>query len=289
MESIYRSTAGQQEIGRWCVERLDSWAVPHERTTLAAGGARTHVVTAGPGPGADTPTGTGTSTSTSTVVFVPGTNFNAAASLPLAAALVRAGHRVVTADVPGQPGLSSGARGLSGGRLAWYGAWLDDVLETTGPAVVMGHSFGAAIALSCRSPHVERRLLLSPGGFCALRLTPGLLAASAAWYLSPGPARSGRLLRSMTAPGVEPRAELVQWLTLVARHSRSSGAPGRAAFDDRVRAVPHRVVSGAHDVFLPPRRLAPAVRAALGADLEVVPHAGHLLVDEAPDDVAALV
>lgn len=73
--SIYRSTAGREHIRHWCTDRLDKWPVPNERTMVTANGAQTHLVTAGTGP--------------TTVVFVPGTNFNAAASLPLATALSR--------------------------------------------------------------------------------------------------------------------------------------------------------------------------------------------------------
>ncbi|MCX4807883.1 alpha/beta fold hydrolase [Streptomyces sp. NPDC058682] len=273
--TIYRSAAGRELIRRWCGERLDGWDVPHERTVVDAGGARTHVVSAGTG---------GTA-----VVFVPGTNFNAAASLPLATALVAAGHRVSLPDVPGQPGLSSGDRNLSGGRLTWYGAWLDEVIDKTspGPVVVLGHSFGAAIALSSASRHIERLVLVSPGGLTRLRLPPGLLAASAAWFLRPAPRSSARLLRAMLAPDHEPGERLVEWMTLVARHARSSGAPGTAELP--ARPVPRTVFTGEHDVFLPPERLGPAVTRTLGVALRVLPGAGHLVVEEAPDRLAALV
>ncbi|MCX2927032.1 alpha/beta fold hydrolase [Streptomyces sp. NEAU-W12] len=274
MTSIYRSTAGRELIRRWCLARLDAWPVPHERRTVTAEGTRTHLVLAGSG--------------ATTVVFVPGTNFNAATSLPQATALVEAGHRVLLTDVPGQPGLSSGARGPSGGRLAWYGAWLGEVIEqvASGPVAVMGHSFGAAVALSCDSPRVDRLVLVSPGGLTRLRVTPGVLAASVPWFLRPAPARSARLLRTMLAPGRGPREELVDWMTLVALHSRSSGAPGAAVLP--ARPVPRLVVSGEHDVFLPPRRLGPAVRTALGTDLHVVPGAGHLVVEECPAHLSTL-
>jgi pimeloyl-ACP methyl ester carboxylesterase len=274
MDSIYRNTTSRKHIRRWCFDRLDAWAVPHERTTVTANGAHTHVVLAGDG--------------ATTVVFVPGTNFNAAASLPLATALVATGYRVLLVDVPGQPGLSSGERAISGGRLSWYGAWLSEVIEKVPPepVAVMGHSFGAAIALSTDSPRISRLVLVSPGGLVKLRLTPAVLAASAAWFLRPAPTHSARLLRDMLAPGHQPREDLVDWMTLVARHSRSSGAPGAAVLP--ARSIPRLVVTGEHDVFLPPRRLATAVRSTLGVELGVVFEAGHLVVEERPEFLSTL-
>ncbi|MFF2963326.1 alpha/beta fold hydrolase [Streptomyces sp. NPDC057963] len=275
MDSIYRSTTGKELIRGWCLDQLAAWPVPHERKTVTAKDAQTHVVLAGSG--------------ATTVVFVPGTNFNAAASLPLATALVATGYRVVPVDIPGQPGLSSGERSLAGGQLSWYGAWLSEVVEkiSPNPVAVMGHSFGAAIALSSGSPRIDRLVLVSPGGLTRLRLPPTVLAASAAWFLRPAPTHSARLLRAMLAPGHPPREELVTWMTLVARHSRSSGAPGPATLP--ARPIPRLIVTGEHDVFLPPRRLGPAVRATLGTELGVVAEAGHLVVEEQPEYLATLV
>ncbi|GHC89086.1 hypothetical protein GCM10010334_21790 [Streptomyces finlayi] len=70
------------------------------------------------------------------------------------------------------------------------------------------------------------------------------------------PARSAGLLRDMLAPGGRPRPELV--------------------------------VGGEHDVFLPPRRLGPAVRSRLGIRLQVLADSGHLVVEECPTRLAAL-
>ncbi|MEU6975462.1 alpha/beta hydrolase [Streptomyces sp. NPDC046371] len=276
MTSIYRSPSGRDAVRRWCAERLGAWPVPHDREVFEANGAKTHVVVAGSG---DT-----------TVVVVPGTNFNAATVLPLATALARR-YRTVLADVPGQPGLSSGERGLAQGRLGWYGTWLCEVVEAclsgSGPLVVLGHSFGAAIALSSASVRVDGQVLVSPGGLTRLRLTPGVLCASVAWLAAPRPRHSARLLRTMYADGGTPRTELVDWMTLVARHARSSGAPGLATVPDR--PVPRRVVTGEHDVFLPPRRLEAAVHRRLGVELGVIEGAGHLVIEEEPDLVADLV
>ncbi|MFI1014775.1 alpha/beta fold hydrolase [Streptomyces sp. NPDC020965] len=273
MNSLYRSAVGRDRIRRWCAGQLDAWPVPHQRATVTAHGASTHAVTAGSG---------------KPVVFVPGTNFNAAASLPLATALVSAGHSVTLLDVPGQPGLSTDGRDISRGAMSWYGTWLDEAIhelhET--PVTVMGHSFGAAIALSGRSPLIGARVLVSPAGMTRLRVTPRLLATSAAWYLRPTPDRSRRLLRAMMAPGAgQPREALVEWMTLVARHTRSSGAPSTVPPSSPEPCV---FISGARDAFLPPTRLARAVRTRFDAVLHTVDDTGHLIVEERPDHLADL-
>ncbi|WP_343238532.1 alpha/beta fold hydrolase [Streptomyces sp. SID13031] len=63
---------------------------------------------------------------------------------------------MIMPDVPGQPGLSSDERNPCEHGLDWYGAWLDAVTEFAadrrGPLVLMGHSFGGAIALSTSRP-----------------------------------------------------------------------------------------------------------------------------------------
>ncbi|MFF9012295.1 alpha/beta fold hydrolase [Streptomyces sp. NPDC014870] len=273
--SIYRSAAGGEAIRRWCLDRLAAWHVPHTCEVFTAAGAETRVVLAGDGG--------------PTVVVVPGTNFNAATCLPLATALA-ARYRTVVVDVPGQPGLSSPERGRGGGRLGWYGTWLSEVIEacTSGPVIVLGHSFGAAIALSTTSPRVEGQVLVSPGGLTSLRLTPRLLCASAAWLALPRPRHSAWLLRTMSAPDAPaPRPALVEWMTLVARHARSSGAPEPARAPHQT--LPRRVATGDQDVFLPPRRLAAPVRRTLSVELRVLPRAGHLVIEEHPDRVADLV
>jgi len=265
VKSIYRTATGRDAVHQWCADQLAAWPVPHERQTLIANGARTHALVAGSGPG--------------TVVFVPGTNFCAAAHLPLIAVLA-ARYRVVAVDLPGQPGLSSGERPPAGDRLAWYGTWLSEIVDgvAAGPAVVLGHSLGGAVALSADSPNIAGLVLVAPAGLTGLRVTPALLVAAVGWTVFPRPATSARLLRVMHAPGHLPREAVVEWMTLIARHASSTGAPGLAKLP--ARAVRRLIVTGDRDVFLPPKRLEPAVRKLLGAELGVLADAGHLAVDE---------
>lgn len=238
------------------------------------GHARPHRLTAGVGP--------------VTVLFLAGDRFSTAAYLPLLTALTWR-YRLVAADIPGQPGLSSGEAGTAGGRLTWYASWVEQVIEkvTAGPVVVFGHSFGGAVALAADHPRIRGKVAVSPGGLCRLRLTPRVLLAFLAWSVRPHTASSLRLLHLLSAPGRTPRAELVEWMTLVTRHARpvSSGDAVPAA----VRTVPVVIASGDHDVFLPPRRLRPAARQRMDIDVDIVAAAGHLVTEEHPDQLAALV
>ncbi|WP_422736265.1 alpha/beta fold hydrolase [Micromonospora sp. WMMD729] len=274
MTSIYRTPEGRDSIRRWCARQVDAWSTPHERRVIRAHGHDTHLLTAGAGP--------------VTVVLVAGDRFSTAAYLPLLTTLARQ-YRVVAADIPGQPGLSSDAADVADGGLAWYGAWLAEVVEeaTTGPVVTFGHSFGGAVTLAAEHPRVRGAVAVAPGGLCRLRVTPRVLLAFLGWLARPRAASSLRLLRLLSAPGRTPRAELVEWMTLVARHARP------VSTDDLVPAATSRapvvIASGDHDVFLPPDRLRRAAEQRLHAGVDIVPAAGHLVTDEHPDTLAALV
>lgn len=271
MELIYRTRAGQQEVARWCRDQLDEWRIPHSRQLLTVQGVPTHVVTAGEGG--------------RTVVFLPGTNFSAATCLPLATALCTR-SRDVLVDLPGQPGLSSAERIPRDGRLEWNGRWLTELIDqlADGPTVVMGHSLGAAVTLSSDLPRVERQVLVSPGGLTKLRLSPAVITASVAWVLRRSPAASAKLLRTMHAPGSTPRPLLVDWMTLLARHVRTSTDPGKVRI--AARDVNRSVLVGDSDVFMPVRTLAPAVHDTLGIEIQVVSSAGHLVIEEHPERLA---
>jgi pimeloyl-ACP methyl ester carboxylesterase len=181
--------------------------------------------------------------------------------------------------------------------VAGYGAWVDEVLlavRTTHPAsrvVLAGHSRGAAVALSASPELADALVLLSPAGLTAVRPTAAMLRATLPWLVGRRDAGSRRLVEYLSAPGFAPPPALVEWLTLVARATRTTGAPGPlpAAVLDRWRGGDVRVAVGAADCFFPPGPLAAAVESRLGVGVTVVPGAGHLLVDEQPAAVARLV
>jgi pimeloyl-ACP methyl ester carboxylesterase len=225
------------------------------------------------------------------VVVVPGTGHCAAAILAWLEALsVR--WAVTAVDLPGQPGLSDPRRPRRD-RLAWYGRVLDEALAAAGleEVVLAGNSLGAAVALAAASPRIAARALISPAGIVRLSVDPLLALASARWLLRPVPASTRSMLRLFTAPGEEPPEAEVEWMTLMAASCRTTLAPPPlpAGLLARRAAVPCVVGTGEHDRFLPPRRLAPAVRQAMGLDLRVLPGMGHLTTPGHLEKVVSLV
>ena len=276
MTGPYRSRDGERRVRDWCARRLDGWGVPHDRTSIETPLGSTHLVEAGTG---DT-----------LCVFLPGTNFNAATSLRLLEGLSPR-VRVVAVDLPGQPGLSSSVRPRP--EAEGYGAWLGDVLDVVRARhrperlVVVAHSRGAAVALAGPTD-VDALGLVSPAGLARVRTSGGVLRTALPWLLRPTAARSASLLRLMSGAPGDPDPALVEWMTLVARDTRSTGAPGPLPDHllDRWRGTPVSVLAGEHDCFFPPERLRGPAAARLGATVQVLDGVGHLAVEEAPDLVA---
>jgi len=204
-------------------------------------------------------------------VYLPGTNFNAATSTDVLAAL-GASTRIVCADLPGQPGLSAAGRPRDAVRA--FRAWVQEVLahvraaDGPGRLLLVGHSRGAAVAFGA---------------------DPGSVGPSLAWLFRPTPARSRRLVVLMAgADGDHGLEHVTEWLTLTARSTRSTGAPGPLPREllERWRDRNVAVVTGELDVFFPPGRLDQPCRHDLGQAGETVPGAGHLLTDQRPGLVA---
>ncbi len=276
---LYRSADGERRVRDWCTRRLDAWPVPHGRATVETSLGGTHLVEAGEGD--------------PVCVYLPGTSFNTATSLAVLEALSVRG-RVVAVDLPGQPGLSSASRPRP--ETPGYARWLSELLDAVRsrhpgrPVVLAGHSRGAAVALSGPTD-VERLVLLSPAGLVGVRTSMAVLRTAVPWMLRPTRSRSESLLRLMGGPGSEPDRTLTEWLTLVARETRSTGAPGPLpeVLLARWRGADVRVAVGSDDCFFPAERVAAAARTRLGATVTLLPSTGHLAVDERPGQVAELV
>jgi pimeloyl-ACP methyl ester carboxylesterase len=277
MPTVYKNPRGERAVRQWCSEALGRADFALTNTTLETSAGRVELTSAGAG--------------RPRVVLVPGTGFNAAVALPWLQALsVRWATTVV--DLPGQPGLSDPRRPRRG-RLAWYGRVLDEILAAMDAdgIVLVGNSLGAAVALAADSPRITARALVAPAGFVRLAVDPRLALASAAWLLRPTTGRTRRMLRLFVAPGTDPAETEVEWMALMATCCRTTLAPPPLAADLLARRAerPCVVAVGQHDRFLPPRRLAPAVRRTMNLDVRVFPGVGHLTTSDRLDEVVSLV
>lgn len=274
MSSLYKSPGDEARVRQWCANALAQAGFPLTRSVVATGAGPVSLVSAGSGP--------------ARVVLVPGTGFNAAVCLSWLRAL-SARWPTAVVDLPGQPGLSAPNRP---GR-AGYGPVLDEVLTAAGldQVVVVGNSLGAAVALAAESPRIAARALISPAGIMRLSVDPSLALASTLWLMRPTTASTRRMLRLFVAPGEQPPQTDVAWMTLMAASCRTTLAPPPlpAAVLARRAEKPCVVAVGAHDRFLPPRRLGPALHRTMDLGLRVFPGMGHLTTPAHLDRVVSLV
>lgn len=275
--TVYKSPRGQRAVRQWCSGALARAGFPLTRAAVHTRAGQVMLVSSGRGE--------------PQVVLVPGTGFNTAAALPWLEALSER-WAVTVVDLPGQPGLSD-PRQPRRGRLAWYGRVLDEVLAAADldRVVLAGNSLGAAVALAAGSPRIAARALVSPAGIIRLSVDPALALASARWLLRPTAGHTRSMLRLFTGPGEDPPETEVEWMTLMAATCRTTLAPPPlpAVLLARRAALPCVAGTGEHDRFLPPRRLAPALRRTMGTGLRILAGMGHLTTAAHLDGVVSLI
>ncbi|GAA1093292.1 alpha/beta hydrolase [Nocardiopsis exhalans] len=277
---VYRSEAAERLVRGWCEERLaeftDLEALP--RISTAIGPTRAFRFEGGSG---------------APVVVLSGTNFNSALSASPASDMT-AERDVLLVDLPGQPGLSCGKR-PRGHRARAYGAWFDEVLPelVDRPAIVLGHSLGAAVALASRPCSLVKGLVLvNPAGLTPAATSPELMRVTLPWMIGPREDKSTRLLNFMSGPSSRyPVHPFAHWMTMVGRYCRTSLAPGPLDTESLLAWQEKNVTvaTGSDDVFFSPARLHGPARRFLNTGTHVLEGAGHLAPYEFPDKIRELV
>ncbi len=279
LEMIYRSKEGHDELIEWWAHELGRFESPCGEVEVQTSFGATHVLETG-------------EEGAPPLLFLPGTNSTPVHYRTLIEPLSQH-YRFFGANLLGQPGKSSTKRPPFSDRNAYssWGGQLLDELKLDG-VVLAGHSFGGWVAMAIAAAHPSRIhgvVLIDPGGIIKLRVAAHTIVPSMAWLFFPSDRNSRKLLALMHEPGTALEDAEVHWMTLVARHVKSSFAPPPLP-DETLQSIeaPVLLVSGEKDVFLPGPNLEAGARKRLPTlrDTLIVPGAGHNLVHDRPGFVA---
>jgi len=278
---------------RWEREGRE-WPNRATSSFVRAGGLRWHVQIAGKGPDLLMLHGTA------------GATHSWAGLLPLLAAE----FRVIAPDLPGH-GFTEApdANGLS---LSGMAEAVGDLLRELNvhPALVVGHSAGAAIALKmCLEERMAPRQIISlNGALLPFGGLAGQLFAPLAqllvrlpvvpWILSQQAQDSRAVARVLQSTGSTiPPAMLGHYTALLRTRQHVAAALGMMAGWDlhalqrrlSTLQVPVLLLVGERDGFVPPRQAREIQRLLPQARLLVLPRLGHLAHEEQPERIAALI
>jgi len=234
------------------------------------------------------------------VVLVPGMGDLRAAYRFLAPALVKDGYRVASTDLRGHG--DSDATFASYGDVETAGDVLALIEELGGPAVIVGNSMGAGaavVAAAKQSALVSGLVLVGPfvrnGEISAiqrvlLRVAMAPLWAASAWKSYVPKLYAGRrpedfedyrkqVVASLRRPGYAKAFSLT---------TRTDHSPAEARLADV--SAPALVVMGDQDPDFPdPRAESDWIAQALGAEVVIVPEAGHYPQSQRPEITTAAI
>ncbi len=268
---IYKTAAGEQALAALYDRILSDWPWSTESLRIDTRHGRTHVLAQGP-------------KDAQPLVLLHGAGSNALAWGGDIPELMRH-FRVYAVDTPGEPGRSCQE------RIPWKGGgiveWLDDVLDGVGAGQVLlaGISQGGYIALRFASARVQRvkaLVLLAPGGVSPVR--PGFLARGIAYSVL-GHRSGDAMVRRVTGDSELP-AVAKEYMGLIYAHfrSRMDAQPLLSDVALRELTMPLLVFAGGRDAIFDSNRTAARFgRLVDGADVRLLPEAGHALINLAPD------
>jgi pimeloyl-ACP methyl ester carboxylesterase len=193
---------------------------------------------------------------------------------------------------PSLPG-RLGTEGEAFARADDAARWLRDVLEALGAphAIVVGHSYGGAVALELALLGAPLAGLVLVGSGARLRVHPAILegARQAAERGAPMPTRLafGAASSSPAAEAYERAAEQTPPSATLRDWQACDGFDAMARLGDV--SVPTLVVGGEDDALTPPKYQQYLADHLPRAQLTRVSGAGHMLPWEKPRDFAAIV
>jgi pimeloyl-ACP methyl ester carboxylesterase len=199
------------------------------------------------------------------------------------------GQRIFAPDLPGH-GKSDGVGRQS---VADYARCILDLLDALHihKAIIIGHSLGAAIALTLALDHPRHVLALGLiGGGARLKVSPDLVENTASPATLP---HALQVIAEMAfSPKIEPHLKLLAMQRMAATRPTVFHGDFLACnqFDvmDRLAKihVPTLVLCGADDRMTPPRYSEYLASSIKHAQLVSIPDAGHMLMIEKPKAVA---
>jgi pimeloyl-ACP methyl ester carboxylesterase len=245
--------------------------------------ARHQIIRAGPATIAVTIAGKG-----EPVVFIPSRGRGVEDFEALSNRLVQAGYQTILPEPRGMGGSTGPLNDITYHDLASdVAAILESVVGR--PATVIGHDFGNRIARALASdyPHLVKQLILLSAGGMVPRSPEMEKLTTRFWETSMSSEDQLAAIRDIFfAPGNEPRAWEQGWYFEVARAQRASDARTPLKQWWGGGSAPMLVVQGTEDVVAVPenaRRLAAEFPDRV--TLVEIPHAGHALLPEQPEQV----
>lgn len=279
LKSGFRCPGDEKEIQRTARKLLSNWTVKHTLRTYSTPLGPTTVLTAGQ-PSDQPP-----------VVLILGGSLAAATIEPCVAAIART-REVFVVDIPGEPGLSSPGRPV-GHSIRPYGLWLDALLPQVSnrPMCLVGHGFGAAIALAAEcTEQITRIVLVSPE-----HIVPSARAEISAllrrWQRSINPSDVSRYLDTLTGSEYVPDQATLTWFTKVAVYTvptpRTHGVPQSAVEKTSVH-ISLTMVIGTDDRVVSEKMVDRFVGDQPHIEKITLVGIGHLPMVEAPERFARL-